>query len=83
MLVCKVTELLLNQGACVAFPAICYKLSAVLYSPGLWYCNDVNRFMCRARLFTECQLVSEGVFGLQWEFRFEIVSQSMKSFNNY
>ena len=56
MLVCKVTELLLNQGACVAFPAICYKLSAVLYSPGLWYCNDVNRFMCRARLFiiTEC-----------------------------
>ena len=26
----------------------------VLYSPGLWYCNDVNSFMCRARLFTEC-----------------------------
>ena len=54
MLVRKVTDLLLNQGACVAFPAICDKLSAVLYSPGLWYCNDVNRFMCRARLFTEC-----------------------------
>ena len=54
MLVRKVTELLLNQGACVAFPAICDKLSAVLYSPGLWYCNDVNSFMCRARLFTEC-----------------------------
>lgn len=35
MLVRKVTDLLLNQGACVAFPAICYKLSAVLYSPGL------------------------------------------------
>ena len=54
MLVRKVTELLLSEGACVAFPAICDKLSAVLYSPGLWYCNDVNRFMCRARLFTEC-----------------------------
>ena len=35
MLVRKVTDLLSNQGACVAFPAICYKLSAVLYSPGL------------------------------------------------
>ena len=79
MLVRKVTDLLLNQGACVAFPAMCYKPSAVLYSPGVQYCNDVNRFMCRARLYR----VSLGVFGLHWESRFEIVSQPLKSFNNY